>query len=144
MNKTVYIIIGAWLAFLLVSMLTGCRTKTIAEFVAVHDTLMVSKTDTCYKVRVERIADTVMIETEHSVTLNEGGETIRVAIYRDRWRDRWNVRTDTVMRATIDTVYLSKDTDTKKVADSGVPWWERWTIVLAIIVFSIFWVHKVR
>lgn len=91
-EKTLYWILGLWLAFLAVMALTGCRTKSVTEYVAVHDTLRVLSHDTVTKTvtvfqassdsadryqfrdRMEKILTT----RDRTVTLNERGDTTRV------------------------------------------------------------------
>lgn len=108
-TSTIYIIITAWLAFLLVSMLTGCRTKTVVEYIEKHDTLRISKTDTCIKVKTEYSHDTLRIETEKVITVSVSGDTLKVVEWRDRWRDRYVAVHDTVKQVKTDTVYVSKE-----------------------------------
>ena len=87
-SKAVHLIIGLWLLFLLLTTLAGCKTYKVSEVVQVHDTLIVSKTDTAYISKEVVLRDSFEVNTEKTVTLSESGDTIRVAIYRDRWRDR--------------------------------------------------------
>ena len=117
-------IVGLIVLFLLVNMLVGCKTKAVTEYVAVHDTLRISKTDTLYKVKTEISHDTLRIEVEKIVTVNEGGDTIKLEIYKDRWRDRWNVKTDTL-------IYRVVDSEHEKTTVKQPSWWERWKWKLA-------------
>ena len=91
-NRTIYWIIGAWLLFLAVMALTGCRTKSVVEVVQAHDTLRVLSHDTVTKTvtvfqassdsadryqfrdRMEKILTT----RDRTVTLNDRGDTTRV------------------------------------------------------------------
>ncbi len=91
-NRTIYWIIGAWLTFLAVMALTGCRTKSVVEVVQAHDTLRVLSHDTVTKTvtvfqassdsadryqfrdRMEKIQTT----RDRTVTLNDRGDTTRV------------------------------------------------------------------
>lgn len=141
-NRTIYWIIGAWLVFLAVMALTGCRTKSVTEYVAVHDTLHVARTDTLYKVKVEHSADTLRIETEKVVTVNVAGDTVKVVEVRDRWRDRWNVKTDTVYKAKTDTIYKVTEAAREKQAVTKRPLWERlwvFAVVLAVCTAVTFY-----
>lgn len=108
-TKTLIWILSAWILSLAVLMLTGCKTKTLVEYIEKHDTLRISKTDTLVKVKTEFSHDTLRIEVEKIVTINEGGDTIRLEVYKDRWRDRWNIKTDTLEKVKTDTVYISRD-----------------------------------
>ena len=132
-TKTLLWILGAWLLSLAVMMLTGCRTKTVTEYVSIHDTLRLSKTDTLYKVKTEHSHDTLRIETEKIVTVNQGGDTIKLEIYKDRWRDRWNVKTDTVIKHSTDTIYRVVDSDQQQTIVKQPSWWERWRWRIAVL-----------
>ena len=112
-------------------MLTSCRTKSVTEYVSVHDTLRITNTDTLIKVRTETSHDTLRIEVEKVVTVNEGGDTIRVAVFRDRWRDRIVNKTDTVLKHTTDTIYRVVESEHEKTTVKGETWWERWRWKLA-------------
>ena len=137
-TRTLVIIISALLIYLFIGMLTSCRTKTVTEYISVHDTLRITKTDTCVKVRTEVSHDTLRIEVEKIVTVNEGGDTIKLEIYKDRWRDRWNVKTDTLIKHTTDTIYRVAESDHDKVITRGATWWERWRwCIAAICVLSM-------
>ena len=111
--------------FLLLNMLVGCKTKSVTEYISVHDTLHVTRTDTLYKVKVEHSADTLRIETEKVVTVNMAGDTVKVVEVRDRWRDRWSVRTDTVYQAKTDTIYRVQAQKEKQTVVKGATWWEK-------------------
>ena len=136
-TKTLYWILGAWLTFLLIMVLTGCKTKSVTEYVAVHDTLRVSKTDTFYKVRTDLRTDTLRIETERTVTLSPHGDTIRVAIYRDRWRDRVQTKTDTIRTVKTDTIYKVAERDHTKQTAKQPSWWQRWGVFLAVMAVCL-------
>lgn len=80
------------LAFLAISMLAGCKTKSVTEYVAVHDTLRTHSVDTVTKTatifrassdstdryqfrdRTEKVLKT----RDRTVTLNDRGDTTRV------------------------------------------------------------------
>lgn len=85
-------IVAEFVLFLLVSALSGCRTKSVTEYVAVHDTLRTHSVDTVTKTatifrassdstdryqfrdRTEKVLKT----RDRTVTLNERGDTTRV------------------------------------------------------------------
>ena len=134
-TKTLIWILLIWLLSLAIMMLvSGCKTKTVTEYVAVHDTTLISKTDTCYKVKTEYSHDTLRVEVEKIVTLNEGGDTIRLEVYKDRWRDRWNIKTDTLVKVKSDTVYISKDNEHEKTVTKKASWWSIWKWRLTALV----------
>ena len=138
-------IIGGLVLFLLLNMLVGCKTKTVTEYVAVHDTTLVSKTDTLVKVKTEFSHDTLRVETEKIITITEKGETLKVVEWRDRWRDRYVTLTDTMVKSKTDTVYISKDKDhdVVKVKQHSLL---KPVLVVALIAFvaSIFLIYHKR
>lgn len=85
-------IIGAFVLFLLVSILTGCRTKSVTEYVAVHDTLRVLGHDTVTKLVTKTVTkmdsaagyhfrdrtEKILRTRDRTVTLNDRGDTTRV------------------------------------------------------------------
>lgn len=125
-TRTLVIIISALMIYLLIGVLTGCRTKTVTEYVSVHDTLRISKTDTLYKTKTEISHDTLKIEVEKIVTLNENGDTMKLVIYKDRWRDRIVHQTDTIKEAKTDTLYISKSDEHEKETVKKQSWWSIW------------------
>lgn len=143
-TKTLYWILGAWLTLLLVMALAGCRTKSVTEYVVTHDTLRVTSTDTVRLVKVERVADTLRVETERVVTLSTSGDTVKVVEVRDRWRDRWNVRTDTVYQAKTDTIYKVTESARDKQTARQPSWWQRWGVFLAVMVVCVIAVIAIR
>lgn len=133
-TKTLIWILCIWLLSLAIMMLvSGCKTKTVTEYVAVHDTLLSVSHDTLVKVKTEYSHDTLRIEVEKIVTINEGGDTIRVAVFRDRWRDRIVNKTDTVLKHTTDTIYRVVESEREKTTVKGETWWERWRWKLAAL-----------
>lgn len=133
-TRTLIWILAIWILSIGIMMLvSGCKTKAVTEYVAVHDTLRISKTDTLYKVKTEISHDTLRIEVEKIVTVNEGGDTIKLEIYKDRWRDRWNVKTDTLFKHTTDTIYRVVDSEHEKTTVKQPSWWERWKWKLAAL-----------
>ena len=91
-TRTLVIIISALLIYLLVGALTSCKTKTVTEYVAVHDTLRTHSVDTVTKTatifRASRDStdryqfrdrtEKVLKTRDRTVTLNERGDTTRV------------------------------------------------------------------
>ena len=124
---------GMMILILPAIMLTGCRTKTVTETFAVHDTLCLRHADTVRMVSHERSADTLRIETERVVTLSPHGDTIRVAVYRDRWRDRVLTKTDTVRELTTDTIYKVSEQWREKTTVKEQSWWQRWAGAAAVV-----------
>ena len=103
-----------WIAAFAMMLLTSCRTNTTVEYIAVHDTLHIARIDTLYKVKTEVSHDTLRIETEKIVTVGEQGDTIKIEIYKDRWRDRIIHQVDTIREKSTDTIYVSKNSSYEK------------------------------
>ena len=125
----------AWGVILLWGLLMGCASKRVTEVLQVHDTVRVHQTDTVRLVSWK--SDTLRVKDSVTVTLKESGETVRVAVFRDRWRDRWLC--DTVRLAVHDTVYKAAVTEKEKeVVKEG--WWLRllmtgWPFGIAVLVW---------
>ncbi len=135
-------IVAAFVLFLLATALAGCRTKTVTEYMAVHDTTYSVTRDTVTKIKTEYSHDTLRIETEKVVTVNVAGDTVKVVEVRDRWRDRWNVRTDTVYKAKTDTIYKVTEAAREKQTVTKRPLWERlwvFAVVLAVCTAVTFY-----
>lgn len=120
-------------------LVSGCATKTVVEYIETHDTLRVSKTDTLYKVKTEYSHDTLRIEVEKIVTLNQGGDTIKMEIYKDRWRDRYVAVHDTLRQIKTDTVYISKTDEHQQVITKQPSWWSvwKWRMVALALLCSL-------
>lgn len=132
MKYAVHIIIGLWLALLAMSVIIGCKTKTTITEV-IRDTLMVAHTDTLYKVRTDTRTDTMRIETERTIVLTEKGDTMRMVVYRDRWRDKVVTKTDTIYRVLADSLKSSVNKDMAKEVIRP-SFWSRWGVFLFILV----------
>ena len=135
--------VGVWLAILLCFLLMGCRTKNVTEYVAVHDTLLMHKTDTMTLYKVKETHDTLRQEVERVVTLRESGDTLRVAVYRDRWRTIYRTDTTDTYRAKYDSLKAVVDRSRDKTTVKERPWWERWgwktgvaVVVGTLLLFS--------
>lgn len=132
MKYAVQIIIGLWLTLLALSAITGCKTKTTIVDV-VHDTLVVTHSDTLYKVRTDTRTDTMRIETERTIVLTEKGDTMRMIVYRDRWRDKVVTKTDTIYRILADSLKSSVNKDMAKEAIRP-SFWSRCGVFLFVVV----------
>lgn len=133
-SKTIYIIIAAWLAFLLVSMLAGCRTVRTVE---VHDTLRMVSRDTLTRYAARDVHDTLMVTQERTITVNQSGDTVRVVVWRDRWRDRWRHDTVTVYRAQRDTTARRSYVESKNAGKP--PMWQK-AVFFALCAVFLFYV----
>lgn len=125
LERAILWLIGAWMVFLTVSVLSGCKTYRVSEVIQMHDTLIVSKTDTAYINKETIIRDSFEINTEKIVTLKESGETIRVAMYRDRWRDRNVYIHDTLYKKSNDTVHYSTASEATIEKEKQLSAWEK-------------------
>ena len=140
-TRTLYWILGAWIAICGLIALTGCRTKSVVEVRETHDTLRVLGRDTVTRIVTHWQTDTLRMETERTVTLSEKGDTVRVAVYRDRWRDRIVTRTDTLEKTHTDTIYRVAVAEKDKATVVKPTWWESWGVWIAIIsAIALFWV----
>lgn len=143
-TRTLLWILGLLTAFLFINMLTGCRTKTVTEYISAHDTLRIAKTDTLVKVRTEHAHDTLRIETERVITVTKEGDTLKVVEWRDRWRDRVVHETDTLRETKHDTIYVSKDAEHEKVIEKKTSWWEQlsdkiaWSCLILGALYTIY------
>ena len=124
-SKAVHLIIGLWLLFLLLTTLAGCKTYKVSEVVQMHDTLIVSKTDTAYISKEVILRDSFEVNTEKTVTISESGDTIRVAIYRDRWRDRNIYIHDTIYKAKTDTLHSYAASEATIEKEKQLSTWEK-------------------
>ena len=130
--------LALWLVILACWLLMGCRTKSVTEYVEVHDTLRVYNTDTLHDVRVVTKTDTLRQTESHFLTVNERGDTIReVHVYHEREK---TVVVDSTnrYRAKVDSLQAVID----KLADKEIvrqpTFWERWQRVIDIIITLVF------
>ena len=136
-TRTLIWILAIWMASIAIMMMvSGCKVSR--EFVSIHDTLRVVKTDTCYKVKTEYSHDTLRIETEKIITVSVTGDTLKVVEWRDRWRDRYVAVHDTLHQSKTDTVYISKDSDHEKVTVKQ-DWWTvwKWRIIALLALCAV-------
>lgn len=144
-TRTLVIIITALMTYLLVGMLSSCRTKTVTEYVSFHDTLRISKTDTLVKVRTEHAHDTLRIETEREITVTKEGDTLKVVERRDRWRDRVVHETDTLRETKHDTIYVSMENEHEQVIEKKTSLWEKLSDKIAwfcIILGALYTIYR--
>jgi hypothetical protein len=128
-----------WGALLIAFCLMSCRTKSVVEFIEVHDTLRTHSVDTFTIVKSKEVHDTLRLEVEKVVTLKESGETLRVTLYRDRWRTV--TRTDTIdrYRAKCDSLQaiVDKTHDKTIVKQPRLGWKLCGAVLLAGIILAI-------
>lgn len=131
--------LALWLVILACWLLMGCRTKSVTEYVEVHDTMRIHHTDTLTLYKTKAVHDTLRQEVERVVTLRESGETLRVTLYRDRWRTV--TRTDTIdrYRAKFDSLQaiVDKTHDKTIVKQPRLGWKLCGAVLLAGIILAI-------
>lgn len=135
------VIVGAIiLAFLF---LTSCSTKkTITEYVAVHDTLNVTHTDTLMQTKVQTVRDTVTNTEVHTYTLNNVGDTVKeIHHYHNSERTIVVDSTDRY-KATVDSLRaaLRAQESVKEVKVTNRPrWWE----YIVLVAFCLAWIFGI-
>ena len=135
-------------AVIILSLLVGCKTKTVVETVTIHhtDTVTAYRTDTIRDVRVTHHTDTVKQIETHTYTLNNVGDTVReIHHYHDLWHtmvvdstDRYKAIVDSLRQA------LKESKDKEKVVTKTkyvIRWWE-YVVLLAIVGGCIFFILK--
>ena len=147
-NKIVWVFFVVFIAIIVVSLLWGCKTKTVVEtqVVTIRDTLITHRTDTVRDVKVTHHTDTVKQIETHTYTLNNVGDTVReIHHYHDLWHtmvvdstDRYKAVVDSLRQALKES--KEKEKVTKK---SGRMWWEV-PLVVGIIIIIILAVMFVR
>lgn len=143
-----------WGALLIAFCLMSCRTKSVTEYVAVHDTLRVLSHDTVTKTVTKKVTKKdstkkyhfidvkkmMVTERDRTVTLNERGDTTRVNTDTRTWlmqsqRDSvgyYHERCDSlselvdVYKARCDSLQTIVDKTHDKTIVKQPPWWERW------------------
>jgi len=160
-NKTMWILATLWMTFLAILMLTGCRTKTVTEYVAVHDTTYsairdtvtktvtntVTRTDSAAGFHYHGLTEKLFETRDRTITLNDRGDTTRVdthtaTLHYLHEKDSigyYRERCDSL--ATVADTYKSKcdslqsviDHEREKTTVKGETWWERWRWKLAAL-----------
>ena len=134
-NRIVWVFFVAFVAIIVLSLLFGCKTKTVVETFTeyVHDTVTSIKTDTVKEVRVQIVRDTTILKEIHTYTLNNVGDTIR-EIHHYHERDRLMVVDSTYRyRATVDSLQKALTEEKAKVKISvkdHIPKWV-WIVLIA-------------
>ena len=135
-------------AVIILSLLVGCKTKTVVETVTIHhtDTVTAYRTDTVRDVRVTTKTDTIRQIETHTYTLNNVGDTVReIHHYHDLWHtmvvdstDRYKAIVDSLRQA------LKESKDKEKVVTKTkyvIRWWE-YVVLFAIVGGCIFFILK--
>lgn len=142
MNNGLLWLAVVWGAILVAFCFMSCRTKSVTEFVAVHDTLRTVRTDTVRDVRVVTKTDTVRQLESHFLTVNELGDTIReVHVYHEREK---TIVVDSTNRyqSKIDSLQSIVDRLSTKDVVKEPSFWERWKravdVIVTVVVVGLF------
>ena len=147
-NRMAWSFFVAFIAVIVLSLIFGCKTKTIlqTDVVTIHDTLVTHRTDTIRDVKVTTKTDTIKQIESHTFTLNNVGDTIKeIHHYHNVWHtlvkdstNRYEARMDSLERA------LKVEKDKNKVVTKTkyvIRWWE-YVVLFAIVGITIFFVLK--
>ena len=124
--------------------------KVVTEYVTVHDTLMVTHSDTIVRDRIVVKRDTLREVTVREVTLmrDTAGhtDTIRIETVSDHYRYVYEGDSSSVYRNGIDSILkvLDKQREKSTVKTKPlIPWWQYGIAILIIGGFCV-WVLKSR
>jgi len=139
-----------FVSIIVLSLLFGCKTKTVTvtENVYVHDTVTSIKTDTVREVKVQTIRDTTIQKEVHTYTLNNVGDTVReIHHYHDRETvivvdstDRYKATVDSLRQA----LKEEKSKDKTIVKRYPIPWWLCLFFVVAMAALSVMVLKKTK
>ena len=109
---------------LAVVLLAACASRKTTVREVVHDTLVLRHTDTLWMATRSAHADTVRETVVRVLTLRQDSthtDTVRVEVWRDRWRSARQADTAEVLRHRADTVVRggSRSSVTEKVRGRG-------------------------
>lgn len=127
-------------AILLLLFLSSCSTsKTVTEYIYVHDTLTVSHSDTIRDVKYLHQTDTVTNTESHFYTLNNVGDTVREVHYFHNTEKVVYVDSTERYRAVVDSLRSVIDQRKQKttVKRTAVPLWKKATFLLAVFMLCI-------
>jgi len=145
-QETGMAVIVAVVLFLII-LLTSCSTKKqVTEYVTIHDTTIVTHTDTLRDVRVVTQRDTVTQREVHTITLNDVGDTIR-EIHHCHESERMIVVDSTDRyKAVVDSLKAVLEQQKDKVTVKEKPiirWWE-YLIFGGLILFLLAFLWKMK
>lgn len=106
----------------------GCKTIRQTEYVAIHDTLHVHHSDTVREYKIKTVHDTIRESSNHILTLNEKGDTIReYHYYHEKEKivekdstDKYKSQIDSLRQS------LNKIHEKEKVTEKKPSFWEQW------------------
>lgn len=121
---------------LLLLWLTSCSTKkVVTEYVTVHDTLTVHKSDTIRDVVYKTHTDTVTNTEVHTYTLNNIGDTVKEIHHYHNTEKVIVVDSTDRYRATVDSLraVLKSQESKKEVKRTTRPRWWEYVIFVALL-----------
>lgn len=85
-NRAIAVAIGIIITLIALCILSSCKTKkVVTETLFVHDTLIVSHTDTLIKEKWNTRHDTLQLLTEKVITIKDN-DTVKVVVNNDRYK----------------------------------------------------------
>ena len=120
-------------------LVASCRTIRTTEAVETHDTVATHHTDTVRQYVLKTLHDTIHHLTERIVTVNEGGDTVRLVsntIIRERVVERDSSDSQHHSADTLAATHTAKETQkrqTLRPSTGGM-------VVLALILGGCLWV----
>lgn len=121
-------------------LVTGCATASKSELLEIHDTITANRVDTVRQHVRETVHDTIHNYTEHIVTVNEKGDTIRETNNNYYYQHTIERDSGSYYIHLIDSLVksLNQNHDSEKTLEKKPPWWQslEWKIVaFASIIF---------
>ena len=133
-NNSLLWLAVVWIVILIAFCFMSCRTKSVTEFVAVHDTLRTVRTDTVRDVRVVTKTDTLRQLESHFLTVNERGDTIREIHYYKEVEKEAVVDSTNRYQSKVDSLQSIVDKLATKEVVKEPSFWERWKRVIDVVV----------
>lgn len=107
-------------------LMTGCATTRESELREIHDTIVTNRVDTVQLYVYRTVHDTIHHHTEHTVTVTEKGDTVKVVnnnYIRERIVERdssayYKHQLDSMKHA------LNQNHDSEKTVEKKPPWWK--------------------
>jgi len=143
-QETGMAVIAAVVIYLLLLLSSCTTTKTVTEYVTIHDTLTTHHTDTIrdviYQVRTDTIRETIVREITIQQDSTGKKDTIRVNTVNDHYRYVYVVDSTSSYRSAVDSIlnaiHNSKEKETVKVK-TLIPWWQKGIFLLVIAAVCI-------
>lgn len=106
----------------------GCKTIRQTEYVAIHDTLHVHHSDTVREYKIKTVHDTIRESSNHILTLNEKGDTIREYHYYHEKEKIVEKDSTDKYKSSIDSLksVLNKIHEKEKVTEKKPSFWGQW------------------